>query len=243
MFMGWQPWGAGDKGRPNVYRSGTMLTMFSGEGALRLLYGFQNDDELRRPAHIDQALKRFWSKPENHAVAYISPPVGGYYDHVSGCSPEFLTSERKGIWREQFAAPGTRRTHDWLGREKWFCTFTAKGGCDWVGKVDIAVPDEEVLWKTFDARWESASSEPTAGWKWTEYGWQETGRRTRMARSIRQKMKFRHYVDDERQASAFACNPCTMVHTRVGSESPPPQKMSAPLKLSLRSLQYPHAKL
>lgn len=211
QFMGWQPWGAGQAG-PHINRfgSGAMLTMFSKEGARRLEYAFQNEESMQRAGHLDIMLRKFWSEPENSRVVYITPPVGGYYTHISGCEKSLGPRPREAIWNEKFACPGTRKVHDWEKekRQKWWATFTVKGGCDWVGQVDIDVSDEALTWKTMDARKDRGAAEPTAGGPWSNWTWseeqhkwlEESDRKRRAARRVRMNEKFRTWVTDEREA-------------------------------------------
>ncbi len=221
MFLGWQPHGAGEKSPAiNRFRSGLMLSMFSKDGALRLKNGFEMDASLKIPGHIDLKLRNFWSKIHNCEVSYITPPIGGYTEHVSGCERQYFLKPRPSIWMEKFCCPGTRNSHDWEhpAREKWICTFTEKGGCKFLKAVDIEVPDESVTWRTFDAREDAGVAEPTAGWgrwKWNYEAdcWeQETARKFRVGRSLRMKEKFRVWVDEkgaafivEKHGCLFSC--------------------------------------
>ncbi len=218
MFMGWQPHGAGDTSDTKFrYRSGTMLTMFSKNGARLVRGGFEHDDQLSRPGHIDQRLRAFWSKKENTSVSYIAPPIAGYFEHVSGCSREFRRKARPTIWMEEFACPGTRTSHDWAvpQREKWLCTFTVNGKCDFVSKIDIEKDDLDLTWTTYDAR-EKEEREPTAsysGWsdepKWSNWSWDDTGhswkketmRATRAKRAARKRESFRTWTEVESKAA------------------------------------------
>ena len=109
---------------------------------------------------------------------------------------------------EDFACPGTRRAHDWdeQPREKWLCTLTSKGNCDWVCRVDVAVPDEKVWWLSFDRRVDLGPAEPTAGWgnaAWdsNRQTWiEKTEREMRASRALRQRQKFRHWTTRQDEA-------------------------------------------
>ncbi len=220
MFMGWQPHGAGDSSTSTFrYRSGTMLTMFSKDGARRIQYGFEHDDALRHPGHIDQRLRAFWSKKEHSAVAYIAPPIAGYTEHVSGCSSEFGSKARPTIWMEDFACPGTRTSHDWAvpQRNKWWCTFTVNGKTEFLVLSNVEKHDLDLCWVTYDAREKQEEREPTAsssGWsddpKWSNWSWdstdscwkKDTMRATRAKRAARRRENLRNFTGVESEASS-----------------------------------------
>jgi hypothetical protein len=84
-------------------------------------------------------------------MTYISPPIGGYFEHFSGCSREFVQKMRPAIWDETWASTGTRRSHCFQKEplEKWFCELGTAGGSKWVAKADVEVDDKVVYWKTF----------------------------------------------------------------------------------------------
>ena len=223
MFMGWQPHGSGDSaGAKQVrFRSGTMLTMVSQEGFLRLARDWDINDALKHPGHVDLCLKKYWSQPENNRVSYISPPIGGYTSHLSGTSKEFFAKERPTIWMEAFACPGTRRCHDWedapRGREKWFCTFTTQGKCHFMGAANVDVPDHSVIWHTWDERTATTEAEPTAGgsnWHWDaanqKRDWKAISvRQQRAGRVLRLRGKFRFYAECVEQACVNSyCTVC-----------------------------------
>jgi hypothetical protein len=97
-------------------------------------------------------LKRFYSKPEHAGrCTYISPPLGGYTEHISGCEAAFFKKPRPSIWNERWASTGTRVLHCWQKEppEKWFMSFGTKGGSIWLEKVDVEQSDDVVAWCTF----------------------------------------------------------------------------------------------
>jgi hypothetical protein len=224
MFLGWQPHGAGDtSSNVDRYRSGTMLTVATVRAFRDLQIGFREHADLKQPGHVDQQLKKYWCQEHMTRVSYIAPPISGYTEHVSGCSREFLTAPRRTIWQEKFACPGTRASHDWQepARRRWLCTFSKKGGIEYVAQVDVMVPDTAVEWLSFDAREEAQQqpTEPTAGWgKWswndeTQSWEQPTKRFERADRARRQRLKFRVYTSDEDKA----LNKCKCLSTFVVS--------------------------
>ena len=211
MFMGWQPHGAGQgKSAPSAsrYRSGLMLSMVSQQGFLHLDEHWKHEPTLSSAGHVDLKLKNFWCLPVNSRVSYITPPMGGYTAHLSGCAQEFYKKERPCIWMEDFACPGTRHSHDWDAphRRKWLATFTSKGNINWVCKVEVAVPDEEVWWYSCDKRVDRGPAEPTAGWGCAAWDsnkkcWNEkTERELRSSRSLRMREKFRHWTTNPDEA-------------------------------------------
>lgn len=226
MFMGWQPFGAGGSGKIDRYGSGAMCTMMSKSGARRLQYGFEHDDTMSRPGHMDLVLKRFWSQPEHSQVCYITPPLGGYFEHISGCERAFKDTPRPSVWLEAWCCPGTRARFDWNvpPRAKWWCTFTSKGHCDYVCRVDVDQPDAQFEWKTLDLRRSlGAAAEPTAGWKWGSYTWDdeankwtlETDRQKRAGRRVRMNEKFRNWVHTEAEARLRHTGPCDETCNRM----------------------------
>ena len=219
MFMGWQPHGAGESDstkNKNNMRSGLMCSMVSQEGFLHLETQWRFSPQLTAAGHVDCKLKNFWSLPVNSRVSYITPPIGGYTSHISGCEKAFFTKERPCIWLEDFACPGTRRAHDWTEkpRQKWLCTFRSNGKVDWICRVDVAVPDESVWWLSCDQRVARGPAEPTAGWgnaawdndrkTWIE----KTDREMRASRALRQREKFRHWTTRQDEARY-----CIVLHT------------------------------
>ena len=211
MFMGWQPHGAGDwtpETSENKYRSGLMLSMVSQQGFLHLETQWKRAETLTTAGHVDLKLKNFWCLPVNSKVSYITPPIGGYTAHLSGCAAEFYKKPRPCIWMEDFACPGTRHSHDWneQRRQKWLATFTSKGKTDWVCKVEVDVPDEKVWWYSFDKRFDRGPAEPTAVWGNCVYNrvtnrWEETtGREVRASRSLRMREKFRYWTTNPAEA-------------------------------------------
>ena len=198
MFMGWQPHGAGDAAKNiHQYRSGLMLSLVSKAAFLKLETDWRTNKNLQHVGHVDINLKNYFSEPQNTRVCYISPPIAGYTSHLSGCDKEFYKKARPCIWMEPFACPGTRKSHDWetKPRDKWLCTFTAKGRCEWVCRVDVEVPDAQVMWLTCDGR-------PLY---WAEHGPAEAAaacsqRKLRAGRALRQRETFRSWVEFEEEA-------------------------------------------
>lgn len=225
MFMGWQPHGAGDwtpSTSESRYRSGLMLSMVSQQGFLHLDTQWKLDETLKTAGHVDLKLKNFWCLPVNSKVSYITPPIGGYTEHLSGCAVEFYKKPRPCIWMEDFACPGTRHSHDWneQRRQKWLATFTVKGKADWVCKVEVDVPDEKVWWYSFDKR-NRATDEAPFRWGNSIYNrdtnrWEETtGRELRASRIQRMREKFRHWTENPDEARY-----CIVLHNMTPSLGP-----------------------
>ena len=95
MWMCWQPCGAGSKPqRTNSISSGTMLLMVTPRGAGILHRLFQGDPVLGtlKPGHFDIELKAWLEKGDNAqkmGACYVTPPVGNYSTHQSGCDATF----------------------------------------------------------------------------------------------------------------------------------------------------------
>ena len=202
-WLGWQPWGSGNEPKnpkQNRYGSGNMLVMMDKLAATRIEYEFVEDGEMRQPGHIDLKLKHMYMKEDNRNLScYMTPPIGGYSAHISGCAKEFSKTARPTIWAEKFACPGTRPSHDWLGRQKWWASFTERGGCNWVGKQPVnldMMSVDDLLWKTWDGRKPPDDPEPTA---WSQSA-ESTERKAREARMAMQRLKFRYWAEDEDKA-------------------------------------------
>jgi len=192
IWCGWQPHGCGEsKGKiKSRYASGNMLTMVSKAGFWKLQASWDEHPSLRYPGHVDICLKNFFSKPTNNYSCYISPPLGGYSAHVSGC--EAKQGVREEIWKEDFACPGTRRSHDWETppRQKFLCSFTENGRCVFERELNVEVPDNEVRWLTKDVRAELGTAHG---------GGERSQREKREGRRAFMHTKFRHYVGDDKQ--------------------------------------------
>lgn len=228
LWFGWQPHGAGDKGKPNVYRSGNMLVTMDAATAKFLNREWMEEDTLKHPGHADQVLKRFWISRGAEVCGYVTPPVGGYTEHVSGMYREGPASGpdlvRKDIWMEKFCCPGTRTSHDWNleARPRFLATFTKKGGCEWVSDkpIDVDVPDSEVLWKVRDLReeqdefrakhdLEKSGKVPT------------TARQKRAARQHKMFDKFRVWAKPDEEASLKAFHVMMFSPFYVHPSTPP----------------------
>ena len=84
------------------------------------------------------------------AYCYISPPMGNYSTHPSGCDPKFSDGAgRPSCWQESWCCPGTRSSQDPKNRDKWLCQLTSRGNPDWISKVDVEKDPESLNWKTF----------------------------------------------------------------------------------------------
>ena len=207
IFCGWQPHGAGESAsckEKDNYRSGLMLSMVSQYAFFALETAFR-DDHIPK-GHVDLGIKKYLSQPQISFGSYITPPLGGYTAHLSGCEKEFFDKPRPCIWMEAFACPGTRKVHDWneKPRDKWLCTFTAKGKRDYVCRLDVDVPDEKVRWTTFDSRHgdvgaaKSYAGWGSAAWDADTKDWVErTERQLRSGRQLRQREKFRCWIASE----------------------------------------------
>ena len=161
----WYSWQPGDPtqpcSRPNRMSSGSTLIGMSKVAADMLLHAFwePSNEMLMKPYHIDLVLKRFFSKHgADMAAAYITPPIGGYSTHISGCSKEHFATPRMSSFCADWSCEGTRKAHDLpRRREKWLATWTVNGNCHWLEEVDKAV---DRRWYTF---WGGPRVQPRLG--------------------------------------------------------------------------------
>lgn len=241
IFCGWQPHGCGEaascKNKDN-FRSGLMLTMVSKQGFWELETQWKVNDALKTPGHVDLCFKKFFSNQKITWSSYISPPLGGYTSHLSGCEKAYFEKPRESIWCEDFACPGTRKSDDWNvpPRQKWLCSFTANGKANYLCKMNVDVADEKVWWLTSDERVDLGAAKETGGWgcvQWdpvTKEMSERTERELRAGRQLRMKHKFRHFVNPtEGHVKAFphgasnhsvtVCTKNTSVKTYVGTRS------------------------
>ena len=220
VWTGWQPGGAGSNPVVSRRSSGSMCCSMSKKMAMKLQADWAVPLEvLKQPDHCDLVLKRYFS--ENPDIfCYLTPPLGGYTSHISGCAVEYFTKPRPDIWGEEWACTGTREEHDWAPtpREKWFCTFTKKGKCQFLSKVTVQIPDEKAMWKSFDNRVPQIASPPpqveaetlSASW-WQTSWWQqeqdskwtkeESGRHKRARRQNAFRDKLRCWVENKEEAT------------------------------------------
>jgi len=206
IFCGWQPHRADEsetcKNKDN-FRSGTMLTMVSKNGFWKLQDKWEVHAKLKTPGHIDQCLKGFFSDQTINWSSYITPPLGGYFSHISGCDP--AQGLRPSIWMEDFACPGTRQSHDWNDppRKKHLCCFTTNGRVSWLREINVEVPDDQVKWLTSDERTELGPAKESGGWGCVQWDpdimnfSERSERQLREGRRLRLREKFRHYVDPD----------------------------------------------
>ena len=218
IFCGWQPHGAGESASSKTsihYRSGLMLSMVSQVGFWNLETAWRTHKALKHPGHVDLALKKYFSDPEQNWGTYIHPPLGGYSEHVSGCERVFYEKPRPSIWFEDFACPGTRAEHDWQrpARQRILYRFTVNSKADWLCKLNVSVPDSKVTWLTCDKRDRLGYAKPSGGWSTVQFDpetkkmteWTE--RQLRSSRQLRMREKFRTFVPDDPyvQAGSTCC--------------------------------------
>jgi len=72
--------------------------------------------------------------------------MGNYAEHPSACDPQRFASRRPACWGERWCCPGTRQADDPQRREKWLCTWTAKGGCCWLHNVSESTDNVAFDW-------------------------------------------------------------------------------------------------
>ena len=154
IWCGWMPTDPSvslETKKPNRLGMGTQFLMLTRIGARVLLDAMHTDVSseyhLHR-GHWDQSLRKWLYK--HHSLlhsCFILPPMGGYYEHPSGCDLR-LSEGRPTPWDASWCCPGTRRDEDPQKREKWLCTWTKKGGTEWNTRIDQVAGDPEYNWRT-----------------------------------------------------------------------------------------------
>ncbi len=163
VWAGWAPGEPGDEVRDETrFGFGSQFIMLSKEGAACMLTGMQNADELGSTrGHWDMDLRWFLAlKGPEARASYVVPGVGSFTTHVSHCDTRRAAGwVRPSGWTEQWVCPGTRRSEDPRGRQKWLASFERKGRCKCLARLD----DEPT---TADHRWLShwAMAQPMPSW-------------------------------------------------------------------------------
>lgn len=146
VWMTWQP-GQEAKPKPiNCIRSGAMLLSVSRKAAMQLRTAV--NDGVITEGHWDCRLLAYLREHSSDSWCYLNPPVGNYFEHLSGCERTFADTARPSCWTFSWTCPGTRRGHDEQRRDKWFCVMRHKAPMEWIREVDL---DKEHLldWYTF----------------------------------------------------------------------------------------------
>ena len=95
-----------------------------------------------KPGHFDVVL-RDWlmdGQPETNPIkyCYVYPPIGNYKTHLSGCEVGLATGAgRENDWLKGWSCPGTRKSQDPKGRDKYLARLTKKGEPTWIVKFDL----------------------------------------------------------------------------------------------------------
>ena len=95
-----------------------------------------------KPGTFDVVL-RDWlmnGQPETNPMKYlyVYPPVGNYKTDLSGCEVGLATGDgRENNWEKAWTCPGTRKTKDPKGRDKYLARLTKKGEPTWIVKFDL----------------------------------------------------------------------------------------------------------
>jgi len=168
VWLSWQPGHAGERApHPSRILFGSTLLSVSRTGAGTLRRAMDSGEVQRE--HFDLALKHWlWRHHARAGACYLWPPMGNYAEHPSGCDPQRFASARPSCWAEPWCCPGTRRGDDPQRREKWLCTWTAKGGCSWLRDVSNAAGNTDFDWRSWRTPGAAAAasaprpSEPTA---------------------------------------------------------------------------------
>ena len=160
VWLCWQPAGAGAKpARVHSINSGAMLIACTPRGAGVLLRLFEGDLGHFPPNHFDVELKNWLTQGDNAELmkaCYVTPPVGNYCTHQSGCDPTYSSGQgRPSCWGERWVCRGTRESQDPQGRHKWLASWTRKGNPVWIGRA--GVDDGTKNWTSF---WRGAAKRP-----------------------------------------------------------------------------------
>ena len=132
---------------------GSTLVMLTSDGACKIACAMQRrmDDgsidertkeRYMKPAHFDVALKDWLMncQAERNPIkyCYVYPPIGNFKTHLSGCEVGLATGAgREDDWEKPWACPGTRKSQDPKGRDKWLARLTKKGEPTWIVKFDL----------------------------------------------------------------------------------------------------------
>lgn len=141
-----------------------MLILISKEGARQVLSAIRDGSFGSASEHWDLDLKRWLSKLGADAKAsYVFPPIGNYTTHPSGCDPSFASGAgRPNCWGDEWCCEGTRRSEDRQRREKWLCTWTKKGRCEYLQRLLDEPTAADSRWRTFWCRQEPRPTDRTS---------------------------------------------------------------------------------
>ena len=137
VWLGWQPGNAGvEVKHVDRFCSGAMCIAITKSGATKVYADMRaGHRDLKTANQWDIVLKKYLSSTQNNWHCYITPPIGGYTAHVTGCAPEEFSSSggvRPSIWHSEWACTGTREDHDWQEKPR-------KNGCARSQKMATAI--------------------------------------------------------------------------------------------------------
>ena len=216
VWFGWQPGNAGaDVKHVDRFCSGAMCIAISKSGASKVYADMiAGHRDLKSANHWDIVLKKYLSSTQSDWYCYITPPIGGYTAHITGCAPEEFVSAggvRPSIWNSKWACTGTREDHDWQDkpRAKWLCSFTKNGYCNYLEPISVQVPDEDVIWKS----WRQSDEFPNVALGASSAGATGSGsaasepplsqRKKRLRRAEVAKDKYRCWASSEQEVAAI----------------------------------------
>ena len=95
-----------------------------------------------KPGPFDEQLKDWLlnGQPEWNPIkyCYVYPPIGNYKTHVAAGEVGLTTGVgRAGDWYQAWSCPGTRKSQDSKGRDKYLAQLTKKGEPTWLVKFDL----------------------------------------------------------------------------------------------------------
>lgn len=216
VWLGWQPGNAGvEVKHVDRFCSGAMCIAITKLGAEKVYADMRaGHRELKTAYHWDIVLKKYLSSTQNNWHCYITPPIGGYTAHVTGCAPEEFSSTggvRPSIWHSKWACTGTREDHDWQEkpRAKWLCSFTKNGMCNYLEPISVQAPDESVVWRSWRQSFEgdesgsAASSSGAVGSGSATIEPVLTQRKKRIRRAEVAKDKYRSWASSEQEVATI----------------------------------------
>ena len=148
IWASWVP-----AGRKSHIGYGSGLVMLDPDGACKLAAAMQKrmDDgsidastqsRYMKPGPFDERLKDWLlnGQPEWNPIkyCYVYPPIGNYKTHVAAGEVGLTTGVgRAGDWYQAWSCPGTRKSQDSKGRDKYLAQLTKKGEPTWLVKFDL----------------------------------------------------------------------------------------------------------
>lgn len=156
----WLTWQPGQEARPkpvNKIRSGAMLIALTRDAARAILAAVL--EGAVPEGHWDNKLLAWLQAGGLARWSYITPPIGNYRSHVSGCERQYATAPRPSCWSYGWCVPGTRRREDPMLRDKWLCVMHARAPMEWKVQVDLDKLFHILDWRV---RWAVPGHEPNA---------------------------------------------------------------------------------